>query len=411
MGLHSYAPVRLTAKIKEQLFPEVPEQYRKNFGRAMFSANISRIRSLAVFTICIELVFVLLSLFICIYVIDSDVLPSTVIVNMIMSLSSLGALAVTSFYKQSACQERPGRPVYADFTFFVVLFIISVIMAYFEVLRNRGLSTTYLPLIAASCFLYTRPKPALFVFAPACAAILAVIIAFLPDRTQVFTHSFNAFVSFIVLYATSRILYSGFVNEYSSRCRLEDKNNELRRINAQLRDVNRQLYSVSNSDPLTGLPNRNHLETYLSQVMSRPHSDCADIGVLMIDIDAFKDYNDALGHTAGDNCLVKIALEIETAAHSHGGFAARYGGEEFVVIIGDCNRERIAKIGFGICRAVESRCWPHPDSPVCGYVTVSIGGAIESPSAEFDTLHIIERADKALYSAKTAGRNRFVFLE
>ena len=129
------------------------------------------------------------------------------------------------------------------------------------------------------------------------------------------------------------------------------------------------------------------------------------LAVVLVDIDAFKAYNDTLGHQAGDTCLIEIANAIRQAASRAGSFAARYGGEEFVVLIPDCAHPALLNYAEGMRQACQARAITHPASPVAAVVTVSIGVALCVPSAQSSAQALIGQADAALYRAKNEGRN------
>ncbi|HVM31231.1 MAG TPA: sensor domain-containing diguanylate cyclase [Candidatus Limnocylindrales bacterium] len=154
-------------------------------------------------------------------------------------------------------------------------------------------------------------------------------------------------------------------------------------------------------DPLTGLPNRRYLDELLSSVApGRRASD--HTGALMIDIDHFKRLNDRHGHQVGDNVLRAVAEQIALAVRSS-DTPARYGGEEFAVVLRQATPDQAADVAERIRRAVSAM---EPAALGVGEpVTVSVGVAVASgPGMDVRTL--IERADRALYRAKSQGRNR-----
>ncbi|SHJ65852.1 two-component system, cell cycle response regulator [Palleronia salina] len=153
-------------------------------------------------------------------------------------------------------------------------------------------------------------------------------------------------------------------------------------------------------DPLTGLFNRRYGMRYLSNLAKQPHSQDRGYGQILMDVDLFKTVNDTHGHAAGDQVLRQIARRLQDNVRE-GDLLARYGGEEFLVALPDCSIEeaRIAaeRLRVAICGA--------PMTLPGGsriQVTLSIGVACgrEAPDA------LLERADRALYAAKAAGRNR-----
>jgi len=157
----------------------------------------------------------------------------------------------------------------------------------------------------------------------------------------------------------------------------------------------------ANVDALTGLPNRRYLEELLSTVGPRRRS-VDRIGVLMIDIDHFKRLNDRYGHATGDDVLRAVAARISTAVRAD-DTPARYGGEEFVVLLRRATTEQAVDIAERIREQVAAI--PPSQVGLREPVTVSIGVAVGDVRAA--SVHsLVETADRALYQAKRAGRDR-----
>jgi diguanylate cyclase (GGDEF)-like protein len=156
------------------------------------------------------------------------------------------------------------------------------------------------------------------------------------------------------------------------------------------------------TDALTGLPNRRYFEEFCGLLARRRRADDA-IGVLMIDIDRFKGLNDTHGHALGDRVLRVVADAIANAVRDD-DVPARYGGEEFAVLLRHPTPRVALEIGERVRRAVASS-----DLGPLGVdgVTVSVGIAVsDAPDQPIDEL--LARADRALYAAKSAGRNRVI---
>lgn len=168
----------------------------------------------------------------------------------------------------------------------------------------------------------------------------------------------------------------------------------------------KQYQDLSRTDALTRLPNRRHLSEQVETWLSSSQS----IGLMMIDVDHFKFYNDTLGHPAGDACLqqVSAALANATNALDH-AFCARFGGEEFSVVLRDASERSATSAAKAILQSIADLQIPHPSRPDgLGIVTVSIGvvvGCSDDPDVSFN--HMVEFADRALYVAKRRGRNTF----
>ena len=130
------------------------------------------------------------------------------------------------------------------------------------------------------------------------------------------------------------------------------------------------------------------------------------LSILMIDVDMFKNYNDYYGHKAGDECLKRVTAVLGSVLHRPADVVARYGGEEFVALLPETDREGAKRIANEIRDTLAQQPIAHAASEVADHVTVSIGIASAVPSMSESVETLVEHADKALYRAKSAGRNR-----
>ncbi|GLQ95516.1 GGDEF domain-containing protein [Dyella acidisoli] len=159
-------------------------------------------------------------------------------------------------------------------------------------------------------------------------------------------------------------------------------------------------------DPLTGIANRVTLDTRLKEALEDGRRTGSYCSLLMIDIDFFKQYNDSLGHIAGDACLVEVAGALSRSRVRAGDLVARYGGEEFVIVLVDTGAEAAQEVARRLIDAIERLQIAHPDCPL-GYVTVSVGIATQTQQTQLDPIIFLDEADRALYRAKSKGRNRY----
>lgn len=166
---------------------------------------------------------------------------------------------------------------------------------------------------------------------------------------------------------------------------------------------NDELETVSRRDALTGLSNRRALDLAIARREAADDASGALVGVLLIDIDFFKTYNDDNGHLAGDACLRRIAAIIEDDPRLDRDSAFRFGGEEFLTLVEDCTAKEARAIAERVRAAVERAAIPR-SSRHEGVMTVSVG--VEVAEGGRSLTEAIAKADDALYSAKAAGRNR-----
>lgn len=170
---------------------------------------------------------------------------------------------------------------------------------------------------------------------------------------------------------------------------------------------NLELQRLTNSDGLTGLPNRRSFNDYLARTWATSQADGSPLSLLMIDVDHFKSYNDRFGHLAGDDALKCVADAIRAAHADPTCLPARFGGEEFAMVLPGVQAPQAAEIAEALRRRVESAALPH-GSPDGTRVTVSIGAATMVAPLESSPELLIAAADARLYQAKCGGRNRVV---
>ena len=168
---------------------------------------------------------------------------------------------------------------------------------------------------------------------------------------------------------------------------------------------------LSEIDPLTGLMNRRRFQARFIETMEASGRHGHPLGIVMIDIDEFKRYNDAEGHPAGDEVLRAVARILLEHTRRDTDLCARYGGEEFVMVQCCRDRETFERSMRRLLEKVREARIPHPDSSVSKWVTISLGGHFHDPSKapERTDLELIRLADENLYRAKKAGRDRAVF--
>jgi diguanylate cyclase (GGDEF)-like protein len=169
-----------------------------------------------------------------------------------------------------------------------------------------------------------------------------------------------------------------------------------------------QLSKLSQIDALTGLANRRYLDEILQNEWERAIRYTQPITAMMIDIDYFKFYNDALGHVQGDDCLKRIAFMLNSSTSSQQDvLVARYGGEEFLLIFPQTNQQQAKQWAEQLIKNMHQLVLPHPSSPISPYVTLSIGVTTIIPSYTESISEFITSADHALYFAKHHGRDQY----
>ncbi len=182
-------------------------------------------------------------------------------------------------------------------------------------------------------------------------------------------------------------------------------------LRKRLSVANRLLSEQASRDGLTGLSNRRHMDLTLDLSWSEAREHGRPFGLLMLDIDHFKRFNDHYGHLAGDDCLCAVARALCTVVErfnaerlTEGAFVARYGGEEFALLMPLVERQVYERVAEAVLVEVRRLEIPHRCNADWGVVTTSVGGAFVD-AARDELVQMFRTADERLYAAKGAGRN------
>jgi len=180
-------------------------------------------------------------------------------------------------------------------------------------------------------------------------------------------------------------------------------------LHLQLVRQRRMLERLANVDGLTELANRRRFDELYEIEWQRARRNGWLLSVALLDIDAFKQYNDRYGHVAGDRALRTVARAAGAALHRPGDLAARYGGEELVLLMPDTGAAQARHVVETLCAAIAGLRLEHETSTVAPVLTVSVGGATLAADGIETAAALFEAADYHLYRAKQGGRNRVVW--
>ena len=171
-----------------------------------------------------------------------------------------------------------------------------------------------------------------------------------------------------------------------------------------------EMHLIARVDALTGVGNRRDFSESLDSETRAALRANEPLGMLMIDIDHFKTYNDHYGHPMGDQCLREVASLLKRVVRRPRDRLARYGGEEFVVLLPNTPLPGVLEVGREILEQMRRLALPHAANPMGNALTVSAGAAALVPERTEDAAVLLRHADEALYAAKGGGRNRLASL-
>lgn len=174
----------------------------------------------------------------------------------------------------------------------------------------------------------------------------------------------------------------------------------------EIQSLNEQLQSMAQTDELTGISNKRHFYELYNKNFARAKRNKSLLGIFMIDVDHFKQYNDLYGHLAGDECLNAVAKVLKKTVGRTNDIVARFGGEEFIVVLDAVSASGLAEVCHNFTNALEHAAIKHERSSVSSIVTCSIGAISLIPPRSLESRDLLSQVDQLLYRAKKNGRNR-----
>ncbi len=205
--------------------------------------------------------------------------------------------------------------------------------------------------------------------------------------SNLFGHYFKV-ISFIFVYLL--IIQEGLRDPYSL-------------IFKELEEKRLELEQLADYDPLTNLPNRRSLIHRFETIWLQARRDKKEISTFLIDIDDFKDFNDAFGHSHGDEILIAMSKILHSSCRRPLDIVSRHGGEEFVIVFYDCNYEGAEQKAKEIHNLISTLDYKNLENK---QLTVSIGFTTTKYIKELSLTEIIKKSDEQMYNAKEQGKNR-----
>lgn len=415
----------VTAFLKQQfasLFPIVAEADKTDFDRSVTFTNLGRQRVMA-WVVLVTMPIVAATEMKALVDVGSP--PRFWLeyqgVAFLRALFMLGAVVFLLAGRRPA-SESDIRPRHRVFEVGFVLFsmVVTALLTGVgqplksEILAEFGrpsLSSIGAYLIAAfafAAFLHMTARITLLTYGASWSILAINLVLAQPEWIYSVMDVVNVTFMTVLAVLLSQVIYATRLKEFSHLRLIESQQQQLAVTNARLAESNNKLRRLSFLDPMTGLANRRYLEKYLEREWGRAIRERTPLSLVMMDLDYFKDFNDAYGHQEGDKCLARIAAHIREVLKRPTDLLARYGGDEFIAVLPNTDQKGAMQVADSIAQAVVDLSILLPNSPHhC--LTISLGTACQHPSPGDRPETLMAAADRALYQAKLAGRNCFVY--
>lgn len=246
--------------------------------------------------------------------------------------------------------------------------------------------------------IYLRPMPSAALYAASFVAFYVTVGATQHDAALLWPNRISALVACALGWALSVLLWRKFTIITLQQAQLDA-------AHAALQDKQRDLERLTRNDGLTGLFNRNTFTELAKRELHRAQRQGTATAILLLDLDHFKNINDTWGHPAGDAVLKMVASTASRTVRST-DLVGRLGGEEFIVLLPSTSVEAARRLAEKLRNQLQSTPTLWENTRIPATASIGVAGTTANDNHDFDTLY--READKALYVAKTQGRNRVV---
>jgi diguanylate cyclase (GGDEF)-like protein len=292
---------------------------------------------------------------------------------------------------------------YEPFIFLLAITIAAIAALLSTLIRTpTGLPDVQaLPLILLATGMVWRLKPRMAMVSAICSTALFVgaeIACPIVPRAQL-----GSMILTAIAICAACLMFARRLEWRDRRVFLLSLNDQLRRT--LIAEQNSGLLREVQTDALTGVANRRCFDETLAASWQEAQRTGSSLALIMIDVDHFKKFNDFYGHQGGDECLRRVAAQLDGTARTS-DLVARFGGEEFAIILPGATLEMAAVAAERFRTSVAAMNLPHEGIGGGATVTISLGVASVVPSTDYSARRLIELADTRLYLAKQDGRNR-----
>lgn len=315
----------------------------------------------------------------------------------LLLLASLVTFFLVNHFKKHL-PKNTSKIFQIQFIYAIILFAWSACVTIYDQRVSENISTYLIMSLSIAILVYFKPLQAIFTYSFFCA-ILCWLLPLFKDPSK---DSYSEYVHLIIL--TVMCILINIYRDYLER------RNYLQQ--QEIKEKTTYLEELVNQDPLTKLHNRRFLETKMPPLFQQYLDQKIPVTFMMLDIDAFKDYNDRFGHRQGDECLRRVSWRIQKELDENKEYLIRYGGEEFLYIGFGIDRQTAQNKGKYFNQIIRNLVIGHVDQDPMG-VTISVGlytAAWDQSAQHLAWTDCINQADKALYMAKESGKDRIVCL-
>jgi diguanylate cyclase (GGDEF)-like protein len=374
--------MNIMKKTKQFLQPDIPQQYRDGLKKSITLNNLSKSRIMSWVVIIFELLFLQIS-----FIPESSFLYGESLDT--YRILYLSLIALCTFHLLILILQRKKFKQNPSFTQWYLVFTVTLflgICAIFSLVdQSRELQGfLYIFIVMTTgVFFVVPPVQSIIIFTLAHLIYTGANLFFDFSPELLFSNLLNTTAVVVTAFIASVVVYNSYCRDYQKQMTIIEQKKDLE--------------NTILLDHMTGLYNRRGLEVKLNELSKTAYSE--HIGIIMIDVDYFKEYNDTFGHIAGDQALTAVAGIILKEIENRGGIGCRYGGDEFCLVMENCNAERVAEIASEIKKSLESLDIKNPVDPRKGILTASIGNY----SHEYKGGNLwgyIHQADTQLYNRK-----------
>jgi len=402
-------------KIPKFFKDNIEESEKENFKKTLITDNIKKGRILAIIMTGFEVIFLLTGIITAILKVDSRFHFNEYLVmyTIFILINGFYLLYIKKFGSLTDISTAQLKRLEI-----VMLVYMTLIMSWGSVISLMDqkiygqLIVFMINMIICSVLYFFDRNKMIFPYIISTAILFVGLPFFQSSKDILVGHYFNVSVFIFISWNASRIVYVFYCNDFMSRALLQKSKAIIEKeivenidINNKLAIANQQLKKLALIDELTGIPNRRSFRNFIDIAFESYVKPDSVLSFLIIDVDFFKQYNDNYGHENGDKLIAIVANQVNSFLRNSKEFFVRWGGDEFVYVIFDTNEEDVSNLSEIIRQKVLALKIHNEVSIPNRYISVSIGTCTIKINGKEDVSKGIELADKALYIAKSSGRN------